>query len=257
MAHEYVRIEFSFDSFRLFLATCSLAFVAALCEPKVEQYCSLRFRLWYIRFQLNWQWFQDILLTVFCILSIGFIDADAGLLELTALQSVVILILCANYTFDLVSCFLLSSGVRWPTLNICSQLENIGTAHDIIGLIGCGYLLSTRCAGGMMVRLLLDILTNLLCRVREHFPQWFCGSLIRQWVCDKLFWIICIIVRLCYYPLVLVQTLAMIIELMSIADHLIHYYILFILITYWLVFSMMYHIIWIRDTFNSDNCHCH
>lgn len=250
-------IEFSGGSFRNFLATVILAFVAALCKPKIEQYYGLRFRRWYIRLRLNWEWIQDILLTGSCLLSIAIIDSDADLLELTVLQSIIILMLCANYTFDLASCFILSSDVRWPTFTVSHQLENIDIAHDAIGLIGCSYLLYVGCGGGMMVRLLLDILTNLLCTVRDHFSQWFCGPSMQQWACDKLFWIICIVIRLCYYPLVLVQTLVTIIELMSIADHFTHYHILFILIICWFVFSMMYHIIWIRDNLNIFKCHCH
>lgn len=247
-------IEHVFKLFGFILTTFSPLVVAILLVSRNKQYYGLSLQSWYIKLKINWEWIQDVLLAVFCLLSIAFIDADRGLLELTTFQSIIIFILMVNYTFNLISHFILHRIVQGPTLGTCYQLENIDIAHDSIGLIGCFYLLCTHCGGGMMVRLLLDVLTNPLCSIRDHFPQWFCGLSIRQRLCDKLFWIICIGIRICYYPFVLLETLDLIIEFMSNADTSIHYHILFILIICWFIFSMFYQISWIRNNFNYYKC---
>ena len=249
-----IKREIPSSPFGLFLITISLSFLIGLYRLKISRYCRWYDLVWSGKFRSNWQQIEDILLTFLCVVSIVFIDVDASLFELTALQIVAMLVVCRDYASDLGKCFILISNFSWPRLRFFPYLKKIDTTHHIFGLVGCGYLFWTCCGGSVIVRMLLDVFTNSILHLRSNYPQWFFGSMFHQRLCNSFFWIISIVIRLIYYPLVLVQSLLILGKSMSTTDQKIHYSILLIFFTYWLAFSTIYHIIWIRDAYNSGYC---
>ena len=243
-----IKQEITSSPFIFFLFLNILFFLLGLYRHKINRYFSFYKRFWDIHI-------ENILLVSMCIASITFIDNDAGLFELTKLQIIIILIVCKDYAYDLGKCFILSSDFSWPIVIYSPCFDTIAIAHHVIGLIGCGYLLWRCCGGCVIIRLLLDILTNFVPHLRDNYPQWFYGSMFHQRFCENFSWIICVSIRLIYYPMVLVESLLTIWRSMSMTDENIHHYILFIFFTCWLIFSTIYHIAWMRDVYNDDDNH--
>lgn len=237
-----------FDPFVFFILINIIFFLLGLYQYKIKQYLGF-----YRPFVKHWNEIENIVLVLMCIISIGFVDSDADFFELTILQMLIILIVCKEYSYDLGKCFLVFDYIPCPRVIYSPCFDTAVIAHHVLGLIGCGYLFLRSCGGRVIIRLLLDILTNLISYLRNKYPHYFFGSMFFQRFCETISWVICVSIRLIYYPLVLVESLLTIWRSMTTTDEKIHHFILLIFFTCWLVFSTIYHILWMRDVFDDDD----
>ena len=115
--------------------------------------------------------------------------------------------------------------------------------HDGLGIIGCLIMLTLRCGGGMMTRLLLDSLTDVLLDLRTW--GWLNS--------DLLFWTFFVLIRLVYYTYVCIQTLyALYIFPLRFVKHALGSCkvmcvlsrLFTVMVVFWSIFAMVYHVNW-------------
>ena len=112
------------------------------------------------------------------------------LLGLSYYQAKVLIGVSASYAYDL--------GAHL----VYGQLSTPVLYHHYLGLTGCGYMIFCENGGGMMMRLLLDIVTEIAEAHREDlndkYPQYYLGEKLSQF----LFFI----VRIWWYTTTLMST---------------------------------------------------
>lgn len=201
----------------------------------------------------------------FAVGSVG--GVNSSLLALTPLQLAVQAAMCALFAAELGTATLLSFGHNRAAGQAKVRPHTLTPpvwAHHMLGLVGCVFLVRKRqsqavmsCAdgcgaellGGMMVRLLLDVSTDLPGTLRVVFGL---HSLLAAKMERITFWSMFLGIRVVWYHAVLIQTCWTVANAHVVQGSgerlLCGSWLMLIALLLWLLLSIVYHANWVRHS---------
>lgn len=176
----------------------------------------------------------DILVFALCLLSVFWDPVDY--FSLTFTQICAITVVSGSYFFDCTSWAIAAITRRSSLSTQVSDFSFPALVHHLAGAFGIAVLFWTSSGGGLLVRLLLDTATNLVVDVeRVCVHRKLTGLSSLQW--DGIFWLVYLLARCLWYPLVLVMALS------TLYWHDPFPHILFYMLLAWTLFSTGVHFV--------------
>lgn len=175
-------------------------------------------------------------------------SASSVLLLMTPLQTIILILVASVFTFEVgLHIRLTCQPKHIQRFQEARTNVNKMIIHHVLGWIGIAYMIHIGYGGGLMVRLLLDVITDFFAEA--------CGELnarLKNFTGDKIYWIVFILVRMVWYPYVLSNAIYACYTLPLSASGATLYqtqFLWFCMLCVWFIFSTIYHITWIKNDF--------